>query len=309
MPTEHTTHRSGPVRGRAAFDCEMEYGMRNLIRILSVSTLLVLVAAGVAWGDDREESPCAMCHDDIAADMATTPHGVAARGGPSCEDCHGDGEAHMDEGGEPSLIGRPSDDSCRSCHRSRTQPELVGREVHHNRGVDCFACHTIHDGAQDRRPLLRQPAETLCFGCHTDLRARFNRPYGHRLDRAGVVACVSCHDPHGTTDRAALKVQRDGEGPCFDCHSEKRGPFVFQHGTRLAGDCMSCHEPHGSNNPNALKRSRVDLLCLECHSPIAGTTLGSQPPSIHDLRSPRYRQCTVCHVAIHGSNSSPALLK
>jgi predicted CXXCH cytochrome family protein len=72
---------------------------------------------------------------------------------------------------------------------------------------------------------------------------------------------------------------------------------------------MSCHEPHGSVKPSALTRTRVDQLCLECHSPITGGTLGSQPPSIHDLRSPRYRECTVCHVAIHGSNTSTLFLK
>ena len=59
----------------------------------------------------------------------------------------------------------------------------------------------------------------------------------------------------------------------------------------------------------ALTRPTVSQLCLECHSPISGGTLGSQPPSFHDLLSPRYRNCTTCHVAIHGSNSSPELLK
>jgi predicted CXXCH cytochrome family protein len=72
---------------------------------------------------------------------------------------------------------------------------------------------------------------------------------------------------------------------------------------------MSCHEPHGSTNPMALTRPRVDQLCLECHSLIEGGTFGSQPPSFHDLRSPRYRNCTTCHVAVHGSNTSPMLLK
>jgi predicted CXXCH cytochrome family protein len=84
---------------------------------------------------------------------------------------------------------------------------------------------------------------------------------------------------------------------------------VFPHVSNVVGDCMSCHQPHGSSNPNALTRSQVYQLCLECHSPIEGGTLGSQPPSFHDLLSPRYRNCTTCHVAIHGSNMSPQLLK
>ena len=75
------------------------------------------------------------------------------------------------------------------------------------------------------------------------------------------------------------------------------------------GDCTSCHEPHGSSNPKQLKRATVYQVCIECHSPIGGTTLGSQPPSFHNLSSPRYQNCTTCHVAVHGSNRDPQLLK
>lgn len=280
--------------------------MRHRIDIITVAAFLLLIAGGVAWSD---ESPCAMCHDDVAAQMARTAHGMTEGFGAGCQDCHGDGTAHMDAEGDPSLIDQPDPAACRSCHDQLTrQPTLPSREVHNSQGVDCFACHSIHDTAIDRQPLLKQPVETLCVDCHRDQKARLSRPYGHRLDRPGMVTCVSCHDPHGDRSSSALK-EPAGESPCFSCHAEKRGPFVFNHGPRLAGDCMSCHEPHGSNNPNALIRSRVDQLCFECHSPISGETLGSQPPSIHDLRSPRYRQCTVCHVAIHGSNTAPALTK
>ena len=102
-----------------------------------------------------------------------------------------------------------------------------------------------------------------------------------------------------------------GELPCLSCHAETcAGPFVFQHVTGSGGDCLSCHQPHGSNNPNMLQWARVDQLCLSCHSQTGGPkTYGSQPPSFHDLTLPRYRNCTTCHVAVHGSNLSPQLLK
>jgi DmsE family decaheme c-type cytochrome len=121
--------------------------------------------------------------------------------------------------------------------------------------------------------------------------------------------CASCHDPHGRRGDNALKRTRADELPCVSCHAEKRGPFVFSHVTGVAGDCMSCHEPHGSSNPKQLIRARVDQLCLECHSTLNASTLGSQPPSFHNIRLPRYQNCTTCHVAVHGSNRSPALLK
>jgi hypothetical protein len=54
-------------------------------------------------------------------------------------------------------------------------------------------------------------------------------------------------------------------------------------------------------------------VCLECHAnlPTVRTTgtLGVIPPAFHDLRSPRYQNCTVCHQKIHGSYVDRNLLK
>jgi hypothetical protein len=49
-----------------------------------------------------------------------------------------------------------------------------------------------------------------------------------------------------------------------------------------------------------LIRSNVSQLCLECHTTTAGFA-GSSPPAFHDLRTARYRNCTVCHSKTHGS--------
>jgi DmsE family decaheme c-type cytochrome len=130
------------------------------------------------------------------------------------------------------------------------------------------------------------------------------------------MACSSCHEPHGRPAKSTrslamagyLRTTHSGEIPCTSCHAEKRGPFVFQHGAISAGDCTSCHEVHGSTNPKMLRRAEVWQLCIECHSPI-GNTLGSQPPAFHNLNTARYRNCTSCHVAIHGSNRDPQLFK
>jgi predicted CXXCH cytochrome family protein len=72
---------------------------------------------------------------------------------------------------------------------------------------------------------------------------------------------------------------------------------------------MTCHETHGSANPRQLTRADVRQLCLECHSTLPSGPIGSQPPSTHDMLSPRYRNCVQCHTAIHGSSKSPVLLK
>src|SRR5262249_7444200 len=106
-----------------------------------------------------------------------------------------------------------------------------------------------------------------------------------------------------------LRTTNAGEAPCVACHVEKRGPFVFPHGGKEIADCTACHESHGSTNPRQLKRGTVAQLCIECHSPIGTGTIGSQPPAFHNLSSPRYQNCTTCHVAVHGSNRDPQLLR
>jgi DmsE family decaheme c-type cytochrome len=287
--------------------------MRQLIRLLSASVVLVPVVLGTGTLAAQEDpsADCAMCHEELVADYQTTLHAVESRGAPSCVTCHGDGTQHMDEGGDPSLISVPQGVSgqqmCQGCH-DRIQTMFSMRSTHSDTQVFCGSCHTVHPGGPARPAMLKAASSELCASCHAAQSNSFRRPYGHQLGLGGL-ECVSCHNPHAGSGEYSLVVNRAGEGPCVTCHAEKRGPFVFPHVSDVTGNCLSCHEPHASSNPMALKRARVDQLCLECHSQIGGSTLGSQPPAFHDLRSPRYRECTVCHVAIHGSNLSPALTK
>ncbi|HET7710450.1 MAG TPA: cytochrome c3 family protein, partial [Thermoanaerobaculia bacterium] len=182
--------------------------------------------------------------------------------------------------------------------------------------VNCLTCHSIHSSTARSTSLVAKPELELCGSCHTEAASFRTKPYAHRLDRGGM-ACSTCHEPHGRSSVSSrslintghLRLSRAGEAPCLTCHTEKRGPFVYAHGSNEAGDCASCHEVHGSSNPKQLKRASVQQVCIECHSAIGMTTLGSQPPSFHNLSNPRYQNCTTCHVAIHGSNRDPQLLK
>jgi DmsE family decaheme c-type cytochrome len=254
---------------------------------------------------------CAVCHDTLVPAFQQTPHALARKDAPDCTTCHGDGTKHMDAGGDTSLISLPAgpagEQLCLRCHDA-LHGAFNGGEVHSRSAVACFDCHTIHPPKPGPAHLLRQEPNTLCATCHPGQERAFSRPFGHRIGRAGL-ECVSCHDPHGGSGQQSLKVDDSGDPVCVSCHADKRGPFTFPHVVNVTDGCLSCHEPHGSSNPHALIRSRVDQLCLECHSPIGGNTLGSQPPAFHNLYDPRYRECTVCHVAVHGSNTSPTLTR
>lgn len=268
---------------------------------------------------------CSDCHDQAKA-FLTNPH---ARGGVTngvvsndvCSTCHGDGTEHMEAGGDKEKITVPrgrtgADETCMLCHETSTD-KISRRGMHANSDqVNCLTCHSVHSSDPRSAHLVAKPQLALCGSCHTQAASMRNKPYAHRLDRGGMT-CSSCHEPHGRGSKGErslaivshLRTTKSGEVPCLSCHTEKRGPFVFAHGGAELGECTTCHETHGSSNPRMLRRATVKQVCLECHSPIATATLGSQPPSFHNLSLPRYQNCTTCHVAVHGSNRDPQLLK
>jgi len=207
------------------------------------------------------------------------------------------------------MRGRDGAEFCVSCHGTTAARSSFRNGVHANSpAVNCLSCHSIH-AADPRSPhLVAKASVALCASCHPSQAASLrDKPFSHRL--RGGMDCASCHDPHALRGDNALRRTRADELPCLSCHAEKRGPFVFPHVNGVAGNCLSCHEPHGSSNPKQLLRARIASLCLECHSTLTAATLGSQPPSFHNVLLPRYQNCTTCHVAVHGSNRSPSLLQ
>lgn len=273
-----------------------------------------------------ETPSCSDCHDEAKV-FATNVH---ARGGVTkgvvsndvCTACHGDGTEHIQSGGDKTKISKPvgrvgSDDVCLLCHETSTDRISRKGGMHANSAtVNCLTCHSIHHPDPRSPHLVAKPQLALCGSCHTQSAGFRNKPYAHRLGRGGM-ECSSCHEPHGRPSTSVrsmamldpLRSTPAGEAPCLNCHADKRGPWVFPHGANAVGDCTSCHEVHGSSNPKQLKRANVWQLCIECHSPISNDTLGSQPPAFHNLRLARFQNCTTCHVAVHGSNRDPQLLR
>lgn len=277
-------------------------------------------AAPAAGASGAEVPKCVDCHEAQVKGFASNPHarshGVKATADPEefCANCHGDGTKHAQNDGDPKLIqafhGLQGAELCISFHEKSDTHGSFTLGFHANSAaVNCLSCHQVHATGPRGEHLLAKDPGALCQTCHAGASASFrNKPYTHRLDRGGMT-CVDCHDPHDRKGQP-VKLTRDGELACLTCHAEKRGPFVFDHVTGSAGDCRSCHQPHGSNNPKQLLWARVDQLCLSCHAQTGGPrTAGGQPPAFHDLTLPRYRNCTSCHVSIHGSNLSPAFLK
>jgi DmsE family decaheme c-type cytochrome len=260
------------------------------------------------------QDTCVTCHEDQVKGFRDNPHTRLAleHGGKgvTCESCHGPGKAHVESGGDASKIFRfttatPKQvaERCLTCHAG-AHPNF-DRTAHGEALVGCTSCHSVHK-FEAQTSLLKAKQPTLCYQCHTDIKAVFEEPFHHRVNE-GLIQCTDCHDPHGTFQPNMLQLSATQDAICAKCHIDAAGPWVYEHPPIKTEGCTSCHFPHGSTNPRLLMLSNVNTLCLQCHSPsIQFTAPGI--PSFHNQAN-QYQACTVCHVQIHGSNADSFFFK
>jgi len=253
---------------------------------------------------------CKGCHEDMFKAFERTPHWKTTLNTKhpewqGCEGCHGPGAEHVAGGGDKSKIfsfkaATPQEVStrCMQCHEYGEEHANFGRSQHNINDVSCISCHSPHH-AKEPEFLMVEKQPLLCYSCHTEVRQDFSRPFRHRVDQ-GLVQCTDCHNQHGGFLTKQLRATAAQDQVCFKCHADKAGPFTFEHIPVKTEGCVACHTPHGSTNPRMLKRSQINLLCLECHTLTQDSGIPGLP-SFHN-QTQKYQACTMCHVAIHGSN-------
>jgi DmsE family decaheme c-type cytochrome len=277
---------------------------------------------------------CKACHPDVSSTFYKNPHFKSVASGKEpvertgCEGCHGPGKDHVAKGGGKMTIPRAFSlmtpakamDTCLGCHAKDLERANIRRSEHTLNQVSCTSCHSIHHPAGPKSLLAKKQVE-LCGGCHDDVRAQFAMPFKHRVNE-GFMQCTDCHNPHGTFAPPMMMSQRPrmvrtgllNDQACMKCHVDKRGPFVFEHAPVRAGGCIQCHVPHGSSNAKLLVRPVAFTLCLECHTGAgdfgkSGRGIPLQEARTHNILDPRFQQCTLCHVRIHGSNADATFFK
>jgi len=313
----------------------------RLSRTTKISILFGLVIAGLIWGasasskiaNAKQAKPsktlaakqdpanyvgddsCKACHEEQFKSYANTAHIKLAQLGEwtkvnqGCESCHGAGKAHVESGGDKTKIIRFTEesakkvsDACLQCHAARDEHNNYRRGEHWRNDVGCLNCHSLHSSASGSQKMLNQKEPQLCLSCHAEMKAQFSKPFHHRVPE-GSMKCSDCHNPHGGFERKQLRTATGADAACLKCHTDKQGPFVFEHAPLKVEGCSICHSPHGSSNPKMLKRSDTRQLCLECHTDILGNGVGAPgEPTFHTAA--KYQNCTICHAKIHGSNTS-----
>jgi DmsE family decaheme c-type cytochrome len=267
--------------------------------------------AGPAAGGYAGQDTCLTCHDDrnytgtAHARAFDTKTPVAQHG---CESCHGPGQAHVDAGGDTTLIVNPAkvppedaSATCTTCH-NRASHALWEGSQHDQRKVGCVSCHSVHAPVGDRLIKAKSQPE-LCGTCHRNVVNKQYR-FNHMPVREGKMQCSSCHNVHGSTNVKLLKVGTTIDESCTSCHTEKRGPYLWEHAP-VAEACVTCHDPHGSNNDRMLV-AKMPFLCQRCH------VTSRHPPTVYEgytLNNSQNankvygRSCVVCHQNVHGSNA------
>jgi DmsE family decaheme c-type cytochrome len=261
---------------------------------------------------------CKTCHEAEYNSWEKSPHWKTTldkKGDPvhqGCQGCHGSATEHLADPTNTSKLllfekAAPKEvtDRCLTCHAGGNEHMNALNSIHTQNGVSCISCHSPHHSG-GKEFLLTKSQPELCYSCHLAKKAEFAMPFHHRVNE-GLVQCSDCHNVHGTAGPKQVRASASQDAVCFKCHTDKQGPFVYEHLTVKVDGCTSCHSVHGGPNAHMLKVSNVNLLCLQCHTT---STFSGAPgaPSFHNQAS-FFQACTLCHVAIHGSNFSSTFFK
>ena len=258
-----------------------------------------------------ESTVCQGCHDELYKGFERSPHWITTHktaitpGAHGCESCHGPGAAHVEGGGDKTkiytFVGAKSQEitrRCLTCHEGKPEQRHFMRSTHNDNAVSCTSCHSIHHSKAEYMLISKTPG--LCYSCHAEQRADFQKPFRHRVDE-GLIKCNDCHNAHGTLRDRQVRSMPNQDYICLKCHSDKRGPFVFEHEPVRVEGCPSCHTPHGSAYPRLLITARINTLCLQCHVQI--------PVGVHGAQTQYRSDCIICHNSIHGSNTHNLFFK
>ena len=266
----------------------------------------------------RGDAKCTRCHDESSDfpvfAIGKTRHGVIADSRtPTCTDCHGESDTHINK--PEGATSRPPptrtfgmhsttptaerNGACLTCHAGGARTHWQ-TGPHANADLSCTSCHKVHTAHDEVRDNATQA--TVCFDCHKQVRNQVARTFHHPIVE-GLMTCSDCHNPHGTAGEKLLVRDNVNNDTCYQCHMEKRGPFVRTH-QPVQENCAICHQPHGTTLPNLL-RERPPFLCQSCHEPTSHRgNMGSLTSAGFGTNANTVaRGCVNCHTNIHGTNN------
>lgn len=180
--------------------------------------------SGIGFTEAKSKDLCLGCHTSKKRWLShKSVHGVLQLGGCTlCHDPHSSGNRYQ-------LWAEGRLELCVTCHGDKQS--LVSREaptpyVHGIIfGSGCVACHDPH--ASDHEFMLHETTNELCLGCHPrQEKFKLGHPVGRHpvsapkesLRSGRRLTCVSCHNPHGSSQKLMLIETFRGARLCRKCH-------------------------------------------------------------------------------------------
>jgi predicted CXXCH cytochrome family protein len=158
-------------------------------------------------------SKCAVCHEDFQAAWESGSHGKAVE------------DPVFKEAWEKQ--GKP--EQCLTCHT--TGYDAATGEWQSD-GVTCEACHAPFTENHPEEPMPADRSPALCGTCHTETLFEWQVSQHRQAD----LACVDCHDSHGTT----LKEENSSK-LCASCHRERASNYTHTAHSQMGLTCSDCH--------------------------------------------------------------------
>jgi len=280
------------------------------LAFFSLIVLLVIPSLGARKATFRADfvgsETCKECHEEQYKNYKMSIHSLTEKKDykiKGCEACHGEGSAHVEAGGgvetifsfKASVFASKKTEKCLNCHRQENKNLLFAGSDHMKGSVACSDCHQLHpDMGRDK--LLTKEGYKLCLSCHREIAEKILLNERHRITE-GMVQCTDCHKNHEPSPRSRLNGFKNEA--CFKCHTDKKGPFIYEHAAVRVEGCTACHDPHGSVNRHMLTYQSTAELCFSCHT---------SAPIWHNSFTVN-TVCTNCHSTIHGSQLSPRFIK
>jgi predicted CXXCH cytochrome family protein len=162
------------------------------------------------------ERKCLACHGEPHRDGTHFDSGV------TCEDCHGPGKPHL----------------AALAHRSKDKAILNPRNLPIAEQMrPCSQCHAGFSNVEDPVPGDLLISDQVTALSNTECWRQ----------SAGHITCVSCHDAHRDSPRAAL-VQRS-EKTCLSCHDSQAADHAGLCPVNRTRGCVGCHMPDENDRP------------------------------------------------------------
>ena len=207
-----------------------------------------------------------------------------------------------------------SNDVCQTCHQDVWNKHFENtphRALLSGGQHGCQGCHgpaQAHvDGGGDVTKIIRfsqltpTQASAICSGCHQSSLETQN--FSKSAHLANGLTCISCHDPHNSTDVNFLLKQKQLD-LCYSCHKAKQAEFARPYRHRVDSgliQCSDCHNPHGSQTGGQLRSAAGQFaVCTKCHTDTMG------PFAFEHAPVKTGESCLYCHTP-HGS-TNPRLL-